>query len=128
MRFLAFLAFLFAPAVVAAQGAADPVLARTVAELQPQVGRDIGRTYHLTAVRAEGRTLALDVEFLEEARNLSPAQMASSLAMGLCAIKIVPPFSSMDAGCESMRAEQGVRSVPPRSTDASATRWFGAPI
>jgi hypothetical protein len=92
LRFVAFLACLFPPAVAVAQGATDPVLAQAVAELQPRVGRDIGRTYRLIAVRGEGRTLVFDVEFLKEASNLDAPQMASVRALGICTIQNRAPF------------------------------------
>lgn len=92
LRFVAFLACLFASAAAAAQSTADPVLAQAVAELQPRVGRDIGRTYRLIAVRTEGRTLVVDVEFLEEAGNLDAPRMASVMALGVCMIQNRAPF------------------------------------
>lgn len=92
LRLVAFLACLLAPAATVAQVTADPVLAQAVAELQPRVGRDIGRTYRLIAVRAEGRTLVLDIEFLAEAGNLDAPRMASVMALGACMIQNRAPF------------------------------------
>lgn len=113
VRFIVFLACVFAPAAAEAQGATDPVLARAVAELQPRVGRDVGRTYRLTAVRAEGRTLVLGIEFLEGSRDLGAPQMASVLGMGLCAMQNRAPF--FDQGrrlrVEATKAGQSLGSV-----------------
>jgi hypothetical protein len=86
LRFAALLTCLLTPAAAVAQDTADPMVAQVAASLEPQVGRDISRTMHLTAVRAEGQSLILDIDLTPDSASLiGPPQVAAILAMGICA-------------------------------------------
>ncbi|MEA3012357.1 MAG: hypothetical protein QOD42_902 [Sphingomonadales bacterium] len=49
--------FLSAPAIAAAQGGVDPLVARAALNMQAAVGRTAGTSIRLLRARGEGRTL-----------------------------------------------------------------------